>query len=375
MLARLNNNIIDERLRGRSIKRLGDYINAKTPIHFQCLIELCAHIWDAIPCNIARKSGEGTGCPACYKREICITNEYVDDQLYNTNNIRLDNVINSATTIRFQCTICGYIRKVFIHGIINSPGCANCNGNAILNDDIICSKLQGRDIKILDLYINNHIPHRFQCLIYDCNYIWKASIKDVINHGTGCPNCAGNILFTDDIINQILLPRNIKRIDPYINSKTAIRFQCMINDCNYIWRTRPNNIMQGCGCPKCKFGKNEKRINALLLEYNIPFIYHQRLIDLDVAFPNYIIDFYIPLLRLFIEYNGEQHYKPVQFDSMTLEQSKDRFIKQQIRDQTLEQLCKNNKYNLICIDGRIYRNNTLDEYIINIIIPSIQSQL
>jgi hypothetical protein len=57
--APLTNDIVDERLEGRNIIRLGNYINAKIKVDFQCLI--CNTIWDSLPNNIFQNQG----CPEC----------------------------------------------------------------------------------------------------------------------------------------------------------------------------------------------------------------------------------------------------------------------------------------------------------------------
>lgn len=54
------------------------------------------------------------------------------------------------------------------------------------------------------------------------------------------------------------------------------------------------------------------------------------------------VDFYIPKCNLIIEYNGEQHYKPIyKFGGIMA------FEKQQERDSFLRDACKENNINLI----------------------------
>lgn len=42
---------------------------------------------------------------------------------------------------------------------------------------------------------------------------------------------------------------NIEVLDKYIDSKTKIKCKCKVD--NHIWYTRPNDLLQGKGCPKC----------------------------------------------------------------------------------------------------------------------------
>ncbi len=60
-------------------------------------------------------------------------------------------------------------------------------------------------------------------------------------------------------------------------------------------------------------------------------------------------DFYITKLNLYIEYNGEQHYRPVQFGGMPIEKAKDRFVSQKNRDGIKKKYCYENNLSLLII--------------------------
>lgn len=59
----LDNDIMDERLKGRNITRKSDYVNVKTHMKFQCDIETCQHEWYAAPTNVIGYNQRG--CPKC----------------------------------------------------------------------------------------------------------------------------------------------------------------------------------------------------------------------------------------------------------------------------------------------------------------------
>jgi hypothetical protein len=58
----LTNEEVDARLQGGNIRRIGDYINSKTPMEFACTVSDCLHTWKTSPGRLVR--GE-TGCPKC----------------------------------------------------------------------------------------------------------------------------------------------------------------------------------------------------------------------------------------------------------------------------------------------------------------------
>lgn len=56
---KLSSSEIDNRLSGRSIKRLGNYVSNKMPLLWRCLV--CSNEWPAAACDIFK----GRGCPDC----------------------------------------------------------------------------------------------------------------------------------------------------------------------------------------------------------------------------------------------------------------------------------------------------------------------
>ena len=61
-------------------------------------------------------------------------------------------------------------------------------------------------------------------------------------------------------------------------------------------------------------------------------------------------DFIIPGLKIWIEYDGEQHFEPVDFTSkMSEEQIQEQFKKVQQNDQIKNQYAKDNNWTLIRI--------------------------
>lgn len=81
------------------------------------------------------------------------------------------------------------------------------------------------------------------------------------------------------------------------------------------------NAMHGkCGCTQCVSSKGEKEIEKLLNEFNVEFKTQYKF---DGCYDIKLLpfDFYIPSLHLAIEYQGQQHYKPVQFGGCSMEEA------------------------------------------------------
>lgn len=95
--------------------------------------------------------------------------------------------------------------------------------------------------------------------------------------------------------------------------------------------------LRGCGCPACNFSKGEIFIKNLLDKNNIKYI-DQYKIDNKKYWNNIIkVDFaiYNNNKMYLIEYNGKQHYVPIEYFGGEI-----KFKYQQNRDSQLRLYCK-----------------------------------
>lgn len=119
-----------------------------------------------------------------------------------------------------------------------------------------------------------------------------------------------------------------------------------------------SNHLQGQRCPKCSYSKGEESIELFLKENNIQYINQKTFHGCINPNTNKKLkfDFYLPKHNLCIEYDGELHYKPVEFFGGI-----ENFEKQQYLDELKNQYCKNNKISLIRIAYFDYKslNNIL----------------
>lgn len=91
-----------------------------------------------------------------------------------------------------------------------------------------------------------------------------------------------------------------------------------------------------CGCRKAS--KGEERIREILEELQIQYIQQYSILG------KYKIDFYIPDIKTAIEYDGEQHYFPIEYFG-----GKESFIKNQERDKIKNEYCIKNNIRLVRI--------------------------
>jgi very-short-patch-repair endonuclease len=302
MPAKLTNNMVDDRLKlaARPIKRLGDVIGSLIAIEWRCLKETCKYIWLATPSAILHIK---SGCPKCGNC-IKLTNEEVDFRLKNNN----------------------------------------------------------RPIKRLDNYSGIYAKIKWKCLKENCNYIWISDPNSVLNLGSGCHQCGKQIKLTNQILDDRLDNRNIKRIGNVSNVKTPILFECL--ECKASWHAKPGNIMFAkTGCPECK-NKNEKIVYNFLKNAFVEVEYHKPIKSfVSTETKKYNVDFYLPTLNVIIEYNGAQHYIPIRFGNITKQRAEDKFLNQKYRDNYIRKFCTDNHITLVEIDGRFLNGKKLKSFL------------
>jgi len=145
----------------------------------------------------------------------------------------------------------------------------------------------------------------------------------------------------------------------YIKNQIKVIITCPIHG---DFEQRPLSHLQGNGCPNCNESRGEKEIVTFLNKHNINYERQKKFHNCRNVF-ELPFDFYIPSKRTCIEFDGLQHFQPVEhFGGLkAYEQLK-------INDKIKEDYCEDNYINLIrirydqigCIDS------VLNSYLISV---------
>ena len=104
------------------------------------------------------------------------------------------------------------------------------------------------------------------------------------------------------------------------------------------------------GCPECddKRSRGERVVATYLKDHNIDFESQKRFSDCRYKglLP---FDFYISTRNIAIEYDGEQHFRPVNFGGISEEDAMQEFELTQKRDKIKDEYCQTNGIQLIRI--------------------------
>lgn len=215
-------------------------------------------------------------------------------------------------------------------------------------------KLVGNEYQFLEPYVGGDI--KLSCKHSECGYIWKIRPSHFIS-GRRCPKCAGCKLKTNEEFQKevydLVCDEYIFQ-EPYVNSVTKL--QCLHTVCDNIWNVTPHNFLNaGTRCPFCGSSKGEQEI-AKHLECNtdILFKYEYSFDDLlgingqQLRFDFAVFDKNMTLVFL-IEYDGEQHYMPVDFKGRGEKWAEEEFKILKTHDKYKNDYCINNNIPLLRI--------------------------
>ena len=152
---------------------------------------------------------------------------------------------------------------------------------------------------------------------------------------------------------MFIINPNIEIKSQYINSQTNIKCLCTL--CGNSWEATPNNLLKNRGCPSCASSNGERIIEQFLNKNKIKFIR-------EFTFKNCAderllrFDFYLPQYNICIEYDGEQHFKPINFGGCDNNQAIKSFNKTVKHDNIKNNYCKTHNIKLIRIDYKNFKN-------------------
>lgn len=103
----------------------------------------------------------------------------------------------------------------------------------------------------------------------------------------------------------------------YRGSKTPVEIVCPNH--GGFWQTPSNHLSDKNGCPKCFVSRGEEKIRDLLLAHpDLPFVCQATFEDcFGTGGGRLKFDFFLPTKGVVIEYDGLQHFKPVQHGGMS----------------------------------------------------------
>lgn len=335
-----------------NIEVVGVYINAITPILHRCKID--GYEWSTAPTHIL----SGTGCPLCANSIKRTQEEYVLLLAQQNPMVEvIDEYINVKTPITHYCKKHQIFWKTSPECVLNGCGCPECGKEKIgeknrkEHNEYLQNLYAIRDdIEVRGIYIDSKTPILHYCKRH--NQEWMIRPYNALA-GQGCPMCRGDKIsesLTKD--NQWYIEKlktvhpDIIVIDEYIDYDTPIRHLCKKH--NYAWYSSPHNVFRNNGCPKCVVYKCENLISIWLDNQNIEYISQYKFKDCRDKKP-LPFDFYLPQYNVCIEYDGRQHFEPVDFAGKGEEWALENLKITQYHDEIKTNYCRDNNIHLLRI--------------------------
>lgn len=156
-----------------------------------------------------------------------------------------------------------------------------------------------------DTYINGTIKMRYLC---DKNHQSEIAFLKFHNNDSRCPVCAGNIKLTIDYVKDYFKKYNYTCLEEiYINSRTKMRFICDKGHHSSMQFDSFKNAHNRCS--KCK-NKTEQIVNKFLKDNYTNIVFQPRFewCKNKKCLP---FDFLLDDLKLFVEVDGNQHFKQI----------------------------------------------------------------
>ena len=248
--------------------------------------------------------------------------------------------------LKFKCSL-GHIWETKPYYLVNNNSwCPQCNKSR--KDNIETFKkiaIENGGECLSDKYVNCRNKLKFKC---KQGHVWEATARDIKLSKSWCPVCSNSIKLTIEEMREIAIKRKGKCLsEVYINSHTKLLWKC---EHGHQWYARPYDIKNSNKwCPICNESQGERKISNYLEQNNIIFEREKKFDDCKGKKYMLPFDFYLSEYNILIEFDGKQHYIPVNFYGCSDEQAQKIHLELIKNDKIKNKYCDDNNIHLIRI--------------------------
>lgn len=243
-------------------------------------------------------------------------------------------------------------------------GCQHCIGRNDSEEEVLYEMYEANPyIILLEPYKGRTKKIKMMCILH--NVIFVSTPYDIIS-GKGCMQCG-----LDKLSQSLKIPieiyikklnerfEYIKLVSGYNGVTQLADFYC--EKCNNSFIDYPNYILRR-GCPNCNSTSMEQKISKILTHYGIEYKHQFSFIDCKDK-RSLPFDFYLPKYNILIEYDGRQHYYPVNFGGISDEDALKNLEITQKHDKIKTEYCKTHHIPLIRIP--YWDNENIEQIILD----------
>jgi len=289
----------------------------------------------------------GRGCPDCGGTRRLTTETFIarakkmHGETYDYDQVKY---ISDAYKITILCPVHGnFLQRPADH--VKGRGCPKCGGTAkkttgqfITGSSLVHGKKY--DYSKVN-YINDVSKVCIVCMKH--GEFWQTPNDHLSGHG--CELCGGTAVSnTDDFVVKAVKIHGLKynyHLVNYRNAHTKVKITCPLHG---VFMQKPNSHLCGVGCPKCKESKGEREIRRWLDENKFDYKYQYRFPTCKYRLPlpfDFVIEHHGGVIVM--EFQGEQHYRPVGFGG----DAEKNYKKIKKTDLIKKEWCENNNMRLV----------------------------
>lgn len=273
--------------------------------------------------------------------------------------------VNNTTNLVFLHKSCKYeFEETWINFSHTKEPCPRCSID-IFSFDLCLYLAYTRGYKILKEISRKNDTCTFKHL--ECGKIFDM-VWSSFEKFSGCPNCTGRRrIFDYEECVDIAQKRGYEILsDSYERTKSKMKFRHI--SCGSVFDMTWDSFMDERGCRGCRSSSiGEKEVRKCLIGFGMEegtdFVCEKRFSDCRYKLP-LPFDFYIPSINVCIEYQGEHHYFPVNYNGSSDADAEMKFKEMAIKDKIKNKYCESNGITLIKIpfwEFKVVENILLDK--------------
>lgn len=323
------------------------YVNNRTKL--LCTHEKCGYTWKA---NVSGMMERGNGCPKCAGNAPWTEEDFNNRIAPFLGEYQfLGEFHGRLKKIKVKHLSCGHEYMVTPQDFLSGSRCPKCAHHIKLTHEDFLKRVKDTEAEgytFLEEYTG--IDDKLLCQ-HACGYTWRISPYNFLR-GERCPRCKGCAKvdyeeFTHRMHDNVPHYDQYEIVGEYKSYKEPLT---MRHSCGTIWETVPEKFLASPRCPKCDpASTGERKVYLMLESLGVASIETQKWFKECYYINPLRFDFYLPDYGALIEYDGGQHYKPVNYGGQSEEKVLEDFNNIQKRDNIKNEFCKENNYPLLRI--------------------------
>jgi very-short-patch-repair endonuclease len=293
---------IDEYFRSKDGVRIyGTYVTNRT-----IFIAMCRR-WHFVTASFKQFVHSGSWCVECERSTLedcqayaakqggeCLSTEYIDTRV-------LMKWICANGHVFWRCW-----RDV------QKSWCGRCYGRSKPLSEFVA--LVGDSGTCLALVKRGHAGTKCRIACAVCEYVFEATYAELETKRHSCPKCCGHVRVTIEDARRLALEHQGECLSAGLrHSKERIEWRCRER---HTWWASYGSVYGGSWCPTCNESQGERAVREYLdfLRPEFTYVAQQHIGKLQKDCSRNVrwlcFDFYVPELRLAIEFDGRQHFAP-----------------------------------------------------------------